>query len=120
MIIFNSKLFVYQRVSCEFEFPHAFFRGPETALTMPNEVSSCVKIHPSPLNWRVHSWPASLGSLLGRVATWEVAELEMEMFFFKYCYIYYIYIVIYLKGFNYLRSRWVYDAWELFLIVSDF
>ena len=73
MIIFNSKLFVYQRVSCEFEFPHAFFRG---------QVSSCVKIHPSPLNWQVHSWPASLGSLLGRVATWEVAELEMEMFFF--------------------------------------
>jgi hypothetical protein len=33
------------------------------------------------LNWQVHSWPASLGSLLGRVATWEVAELEMEMFF---------------------------------------
>ena len=99
MIIFNSKLFVYQRVSCEFEFPHAFFRGRETALTMPNEVSSCVKIHPSPLNWQVHSWPASLGSLLGRVATWEVAELEMEMFFLNIV-IYIIYIYSYLfKGF---------------------
>ena len=52
-------MYIEGGVSFEFaSFSQApFFGGHAT------EVSSYVKIHPSPLNWQVLSWPASRGKI---------------------------------------------------------